>query len=79
MRGISRRGLIKAAGAAGLAVQVRPVLGAPAINVGTTLTASVRGGVTEDSIKKFVEPEFTKLTGAKIAYDIGGMGRTTTS
>src|SRR5882672_3780462 len=71
---ISRRNLLKTAGAAGLAIQARPVLGAPAINAGSTLTASVWGGITEDSIKKYVEPEFTKLTGAKIAYDIGGVG-----
>jgi putative spermidine/putrescine transport system substrate-binding protein len=71
---ISRRNLLKVAGAAGLVAQAQPVLGAPAINAGSTLTASVWGGITEDSVKKYVEPEFTKLTGAKIAYDIGGVG-----
>jgi putative spermidine/putrescine transport system substrate-binding protein len=71
---ISRRNLLKAAGAAGLVAQARPVLGASAINAGSTLTVSVWGGITEDSVKKYVEPEFIKLTGAKIAYDIGGVG-----
>jgi putative spermidine/putrescine transport system substrate-binding protein len=38
------------------------------------LTASVWGGVTQDGIKAHVQPEFEKLTGATIAYDIGGQG-----
>lgn len=47
---------------------------APAIARGTTVTVSVWGGVSEDFLKKYVEPEFTKQTGAKIAYDIGAQG-----
>jgi len=48
--------------------------GAPAIAKGSTLTVSTWGGVTQDLIKNYAEKEFEKLTGAKIAYDIGGVG-----
>lgn len=39
-----------------------------------TLTVSTWGGMTEDFIKRLVQPEFEKLTGATVAYDIGGQG-----
>ena len=38
------------------------------------LTVSTWGGVTEEGIRKFVQPEFEKLTGATLAFDIGGQG-----
>ncbi|HEX9465813.1 MAG TPA: ABC transporter substrate-binding protein [Alphaproteobacteria bacterium] len=77
MAKLSRRKLLKrSAVAATAAWAAGPLRGlaAPAIGKGTTLTVSVWGGVTEDSVKAFVEPEFTKQTGASIAYDIGGVG-----
>lgn len=39
-----------------------------------TLIVSTWGGVTQDGIKRFVQPEFEKLTGATLAFDIGGQG-----
>jgi putative spermidine/putrescine transport system substrate-binding protein len=61
-----------AGAAAGLALG-GPALGqAPAIGSGATLTVSLWGGITEDAVRKFVEPEFTRLSGAKLAYDLGG-------
>ena len=48
--------------------------GAPALAKGSTLTVSTWGGVTQDLIKNYAEKEFEKLTGAKLAYDIGGVG-----
>lgn len=47
---------------------------APAVPRGTTLTISLWGGITEDSIRRLVQPGFEKLTGATLAYDIGGQG-----
>ena len=38
------------------------------------LTLSTWGGITQDSIKAYVAPEFERSTGAKLAYDIGGLG-----
>lgn len=38
------------------------------------LTVSTWGGITEESIRQFVQPAFEKLTGATLAYDIGGQG-----
>jgi putative spermidine/putrescine transport system substrate-binding protein len=49
-------------------------LARPALAQGTTLTVSTWGGVTSDSLRDYVAPEFEKLTGAKLAYDIGGLG-----
>lgn len=48
--------------------------GAPAIAKGSTMTVSTWGGITQDLIKNHAEKEFEKLTGAKLAYDIGGVG-----
>jgi putative spermidine/putrescine transport system substrate-binding protein len=49
-------------------------LAQPNIGKGTTLTVSTWGGVTSDGLRDHVAPEFEKLTGARLAYDIGGMG-----
>ena len=39
------------------------------------MTVSVWGGITEDGVKKYVQVRrFERATGAKLAYDIGGMG-----
>jgi putative spermidine/putrescine transport system substrate-binding protein len=56
-----------ALGAAGLVA--RPALAQP-----RTLTVSTWGGVTEEALKVHVQPEFERLTGARLAYDIGGQG-----
>jgi putative spermidine/putrescine transport system substrate-binding protein len=69
----SRRSVMKGIGAAG-AVAASGGLAAPAIGQARTLTVSVWGGVTEEAIKAYVAPEFTRLTGAAVAYDIGGSG-----
>lgn len=76
MTGISRRKALKLAGSAAAlsAVNLRSALAQPAIGKGSVLTISTWGGVTQDSIKTHIEPEFTKMTGAKLAYDIGGVG-----
>ncbi len=48
---------------------------APAIGKGAaTLTVSTWGGITSDGIRDHVGPEFAKLTGARLAFDIGGQG-----
>ncbi len=47
---------------------------APAIGRGSTLTVSTWGGVTQDAIKAYVQPEFERRTGAQLAFDIGGQG-----
>jgi putative spermidine/putrescine transport system substrate-binding protein len=49
-------------------------LARPAIAAGTTLTISTWGGVTSDGLRDHLAPEFEKQTGAKLAYDIGGLG-----
>ena len=76
---IDRRDAMKGLGAlaAGLATGVATkssALAQPAIGRGATLTVSVWGGITEDGIKKYIQPEFERTTGAKLAFDIGGMG-----
>ena len=72
---LSRRAALALAGAA---AAVRPSAAvaqpAPAIGKGTTLTVSTWGGITSDGIRDFVGPEFEKLTGATLAFDIGGQG-----
>src|SRR5262245_3251011 len=67
-------GALSAAGATGTLGQAAPALAAPAVARGTVLTLSTWGGVTQDSIKAYVAPEFERSTGAKLAYDIGGLG-----
>ncbi|MGQ0662414.1 MAG: ABC transporter substrate-binding protein [Pseudomonadota bacterium] len=47
---------------------------APAIMRGATLTVSTWGGVTQEGIKSYLQPEFEKQTGAMLAFDIGGQG-----
>ena len=73
---MSRRKFLIDTSALGLSALTAPAWaqGAPAIAKGQTLTVSTWGGVTQDLIKNYAEKEFEKLTGAKIAYDIGGVG-----
>lgn len=75
MKKLSRRTALKGFGvvAAG-AIAARRGLAAPAVNKGTVLTVSTWGGEVEDGIRKHLEPEFTRLSGATLAYDLGGMG-----
>lgn len=74
-RRLGRRSVLAGLGATGLAGVAKPLMAqAPAIASGTTITISLWGGVTEDSVRKWVQPEFEKATGAKLAYDIGGQG-----
>lgn len=74
--GVNRRLVLGGLGASGLlaAGGRRAAAQAPAIAKGATITISLWGGVTEDSIRRLVEPEFTSLTGGKLAYDIGSQG-----
>ncbi|MDB5370551.1 MAG: Tat pathway signal sequence domain protein [Roseomonas sp.] len=58
---------LSALGAAGLVAR-------PALAQSRTLTVSTWGGVTEEGLKAYVQPEFERLTGARLAYDIGGQG-----
>jgi len=71
----SALGMIGGAGAAVLgATRPVPAQPAPAIGKGATLTVSTWGGITSDGIRDYVGPEFEKLTGARLAFDIGGQG-----
>lgn len=79
--GITRRQLLIGLGAVGATAAASGVIEemvrarkAPAIGRESILTVSTWGGVTQDSIKAFVESEFKRQTGATIAYDIGSQG-----
>jgi putative spermidine/putrescine transport system substrate-binding protein len=75
MTKLSRRKALQVFGSVAVTVAAgRSALAAPATHAGTVLTVSCWGGDVQDSIKKYVEPEFTKQSGATLAYDIGGMG-----
>jgi putative spermidine/putrescine transport system substrate-binding protein len=80
MKSLNRRGVLTSAAAlaaSGLVGRDRlasQALAAPAISRGTVLTVSTWGGITEDGIKKHAQPEFERLTGATLAFDIGGQG-----
>jgi putative spermidine/putrescine transport system substrate-binding protein len=70
---LTRRNALKTFGT----VAAASALGAPSIlraADNSALTVSTWGGITEDSIRKYVLPEFEKLTGAKLTFDIGGQG-----
>ncbi len=67
-------GVLAAGAGTGMLGSVARSLAAPAVARGTVLTLSTWGGITQDSIKAHVEPEFERSTGAKLAYDIGGLG-----
>lgn len=73
---LSRRDALKTLGligaAYGLTLPGRSTRAAAADQ--PVLTVSTWGGVTEEGIRNFVQPEFEKLTGATLAYDIGGQG-----
>ena len=77
---VSRRQLLIGAGCVGAAAaltgieEIVRLRKAPAVGRHFTLTVSTWGGVTQDSIKAYVEPEFKRQTGATIAYDIGSQG-----
>ena len=74
---LDRRATLRGLGAlvaGGVIGAPRPVVAAPAVVRGTVLTLSTWGGITQDSLKAYVEPEFERTTGAKLAYDIGGLG-----
>ncbi len=77
-RFVTRRSTFGLLGSAGAAVLGAPrparAQPAPAIGTGATLTVSTWGGITSDGIRDEVGPEFEKLTGAKLAFDIGGQG-----
>ncbi len=71
LRGMSALGL--GMGATGFA---RPAWaqGAPAIAKGAAFTVSTWGGVTQEAVKQFVQPEFERMAGVKFAFDIGAQG-----
>jgi putative spermidine/putrescine transport system substrate-binding protein len=76
---LDRRAVVKGlgavtVGATGVLGRAAPGIAAPVVAKGTVLTLSTWGGITQDSIKAFVAPEFERSTGAKLAYDIGGLG-----
>jgi putative spermidine/putrescine transport system substrate-binding protein len=76
---LDRRAVLKGfgavtAGAAGGIGKPTSTLAAPVVAKGTVLTVSTWGGITQDSIKAHVAPEFERTTGATLAYDIGGLG-----
>ena len=71
---MNRRSIIKGIGALGASTAVPAwAQGAPAIAKGSTLTVST-WGVFQDQIKTLVQPEFEKMTGARLAYDLGNQG-----
>jgi putative spermidine/putrescine transport system substrate-binding protein len=76
MKKLSRRKTLKLLGAAatGASLSARSALSAPALHKGTVFTVSTWGGVTQDAIAKYMAPEFTRATGATLAFDIGAMG-----
>ncbi|EHL95387.1 Tat pathway signal sequence domain protein [Acetobacteraceae bacterium AT-5844] len=67
---LSRRSTLQALTGLGIAAG----LARPALAQSRTLTVSTWGGVTEEGLKAYVQSEFERLTGARIAYDIGGQG-----
>ena len=76
MNQLSRRKTLKLIGAASTGVMFSAGTGvaAPSVAKGTSLTVSTWGGVTQDALAKHVGPEFTKSTGATLAFDIGAQG-----
>lgn len=74
MTSLSRRSALRLAAAAAAGAAIPPALSRPAIAKNSTLTVSTWGGVTSDGLRDHLAPEFEKLTGAKLAFDIGGMG-----
>ena len=82
VRSPSRRDIVMALASVGAGVEIGPLradaqtqaLPAPAVPRGTTLTISTWGGITEDCVRKYMQSEFERTTGAKLAFDIGGQG-----
>jgi len=78
--GIGRRATLKGLGsvacvaATGGIGKLATAVAAPVVAKGTVLTISTWGGITEDGVKAHIAPEFERATGAKLAYDIGGLG-----
>lgn len=67
-------GSVAAAAATSGVGRVATALAAPVVAKGTVLTISTWGGITQDGVKAHIAPEFERITGAKLAYDIGGLG-----
>jgi putative spermidine/putrescine transport system substrate-binding protein len=67
-------GSLAAGAATGVLGSAATAVAAPSVAKGTVFTLSTWGGITQDSIKAYVAPEFERVTGAKLAYDIGGLG-----
>lgn len=75
MRSTKRRQVMQGLAGLGAAALFRgSALAAPAVAKGTTLTVSTWGGITEDCVRKYVQPEFEQATGAKLLFDIGSQG-----
>jgi putative spermidine/putrescine transport system substrate-binding protein len=71
IRNVSALGLGAAAAAAHVPAWSQ---GARAVARGSTFTVSAWGGVTQDAVKTYVQPEFEKMAGVRFAYDIGAQG-----
>ena len=77
MKKLSRRKALRFFGAAAAGAGTlfaRGGIAAPVIGKGTVLTVSTWGGVTQDAITAHAAPEFTRATGATLAFDIGAQG-----
>jgi putative spermidine/putrescine transport system substrate-binding protein len=74
MMSLSRRSALHLGAAATAGALSRSALAQPAIGKGITLTVSTWGGVTSDGLRDHLGPEFEKQTGARLAFDIGGLG-----
>jgi putative spermidine/putrescine transport system substrate-binding protein len=78
MKNLSRRKAlthlvgVATVGATGLIA--RHGIAAPPIAKGTVFTVSTWGGVTQDAVAAHAGPEFTRATGATLAFDIGAQG-----
>jgi putative spermidine/putrescine transport system substrate-binding protein len=77
MKKLSRRKALRFFGAAAAGTGTlfaRGGIAAPVVGKGTVLTVSTWGGVTQDAIAAHAGPEFTRATGATLAFDIGAQG-----
>jgi putative spermidine/putrescine transport system substrate-binding protein len=70
---VTRRAVLRGAGALGVGAAAAAIA-RPALAQRQTLTLSTWGGITQDGVKAYVQPEFEKRTGATLAFDIGGQG-----
>jgi putative spermidine/putrescine transport system substrate-binding protein len=77
MKKLSRRKALTylgGAAAGGASLFARRGIAAPAVSEGTVLTVSTWGGVTQNAIAAHAGPEFSRATGAALAFDIGSQG-----